>query len=103
MAAADVLDERVPGGDYSCAAELFEPAHRSQSGFQPSVIGFDRVVSVLLGDMADGGHQLIEHPRVGGRAISADLDPARPVIKGTGEESASGGQIPSWGVYDVND
>jgi len=36
MAAADVLDEGVPGSDYSCAAELFEPAHRSQSGFQPT-------------------------------------------------------------------
>ena len=47
MAAADVLDERVPGGDDLYAAELFEPAHRSQSRFQPSVIGFDRVVSVF--------------------------------------------------------
>jgi len=45
MAAADVLDECVPGGNYSCAAKLFEPAHRSQSGFQLSVIGFDRVVN----------------------------------------------------------
>src|SRR6185312_11305647 len=103
MAAADVLDERVPGGDNLYAAELFEPAHRSQSGFQPSVIGFDRVVSVLLGDMTGGRRQLIEHPRVGGRAISGDLDRGRPVIKGTGEESASGGQIPLLGDHDVND
>jgi hypothetical protein len=103
MAAADVLDERVSGGDYLYAAELFEPAHRLQSGLQPSVIGFNRVVSVLLGDMTGGGHQLIEHPRVGGRAISGDLDRGRPVIKGTGEESASGGQIPLLGDHDVND
>jgi hypothetical protein len=103
MAAADVLDERVPGGDYLYAAELFEPAHRPQSGFQPSVIGFDRVVSVLLGDMTGGRHQLIEHPRVGGRAISGDLDRGRPVIKGTGEESASGGQIPLLGDHHVDD
>jgi hypothetical protein len=26
MSAADVLDEGVPGSDYSCAVELFEPA-----------------------------------------------------------------------------
>jgi hypothetical protein len=26
---------RVPGADYSCAAELFETAHRSQSGPRP--------------------------------------------------------------------
>jgi hypothetical protein len=93
----------VPGGDYLCAAKLFEPAHRPQSGLQPSVIGFDQVVSVLLGDMTGGGHQLIEHPRVGGRAISADLDRGQPVIKGTGEELTSGGQIPLLGDYDVDD
>jgi hypothetical protein len=34
---------RVPGADYSCAAELFETAHRSQSGPQPSVIGSIRL------------------------------------------------------------
>jgi hypothetical protein len=90
MAAADVLDECVPGGDYSCAAELFEPAHRSQSGLQPSVIGFDRVVSVLLGGMTGGRHQLIEPPRVGSGTISGDLDRGRRVIKGAGEESTGG-------------
>ena len=103
MATADVLDKRVPGGDDLYAAELFEPAHRSQSGLQPSVIGFDRVVCVLLGDMTGRRRQLIEHPRVGGRAISGDLDRGRPVVKGAGEESASGGQIPLLGDHDVND
>jgi hypothetical protein len=103
MAAADILHERVPGGDYLCTAELFEPAHRSQSGLQPSMICFDRVVSVLLGDMTGGGHQLIKHPRVGGRAISADLDRGQPVTKGAGEESTSGGQIPLLGDHDVDD
>jgi hypothetical protein len=42
--AAEVLDERVSGADDSRAAELFEATHRSQSGLQPSVIGFDRIV-----------------------------------------------------------
>jgi hypothetical protein len=32
VSAAEVLDERVPGSDHSRAAELFEAAHRSQSG-----------------------------------------------------------------------
>src|SRR5207248_9844742 len=93
VAAADVLDEGVPGGDYSCAAELFEPAHRSQSGLQPSVIGFDRVVSVLLGDMAGGRHQLVEYPRIGGRVISGHLNRGRPVFQGTGEESPGGQRV----------
>jgi hypothetical protein len=64
MAAADVLDEGVPGGDYSCAAELFEPAHCPQSGLQPSVISFDRVVSVGLGQaLLHGGQVDIVHQR----------------------------------------
>ena len=33
MTAAYVLDEAAPGGDYSCAAELFEAAHGSQARF----------------------------------------------------------------------
>ena len=82
VAAADVLDEGVPGGDDSCAAQLFEPAHGSQSGLQPSVIGFDRIVSVLFGDMAGGGHQLVEHSRVGGRVISGDLKSATARVPG---------------------
>jgi hypothetical protein len=102
MFAADVLDEGVSGGDDSCAAELCEPAHGSQSGFQPSVIGFDRVVSVLLGDMA-GGHQLVEHPWAGGRVISGDLGRGLPVFQGTGEESPGGRQVPFLGDQHVDD
>ena len=94
VAAADVLDEGVSGGDDSYAAELFEPAHRSQSGFQPSVIGFDRVISVLLGDMTGGGYQLVEHPRVGSRVISDDLHRGRPVVQGAREKSPGGRQVP---------
>src|SRR5437868_6409830 len=94
MAAADVLDERMPGTNDSCAAELFEPAHRPQSRLQASVIGFDRIVSVLLGDMTGRRHQLIKHPRVGGRAVSSDLGRGRPVLEGAGEESSRGRQVP---------
>jgi hypothetical protein len=72
VAAVDVLDEGVSGGYYSRAAELFESAHRSQSGLQPSVIGFDRVISVLLSDMVGGRQQLVEYPRVGGYTLSKD-------------------------------
>lgn len=71
VAAADVLDERVPCADHSSAAGLCEAAHRSQAGLQPSVIGFDRVVRLSLGHLAGSGHQLIEHPQVGGAGTSA--------------------------------
>ena len=55
VAAAEVLDERVSSTDHSGRAEPFEAAHRPQSGLEPSMIGFDRIIPVLLGDMARGG------------------------------------------------
>ena len=94
---------KASDGDDSCAPELFEPAHRSQSGLQPSVIGFDRIISVLLGDMASGGHQLVEYPRVGGRVISGDINRGRPVFQGAGEESPGGRQIPLLGDQHIED
>jgi hypothetical protein len=44
--------------------------------------------------MTGARHQLIEHPRVGSRAVSGDLDRERPMLKGTGEEAPGGRQIP---------
>jgi hypothetical protein len=48
VSAAEVLNERVTGRDGARGAQPLESAHRSQSGFQASVIGFDDVVRVLL-------------------------------------------------------
>ncbi|OHV41053.1 hypothetical protein BCD49_38980 [Pseudofrankia sp. EUN1h] len=58
VAAADVLDEGVPGSDDLGAAEAFEPAHRPQPGFQPAVISFDLVVRIPDVDMGRGGQLL---------------------------------------------
>jgi hypothetical protein len=44
--------------------------------------------------MARHGQQLIDHSRVGGRLMSADLAWAWAVPQGTGEEPASGRQVP---------
>src|ERR671917_2332289 len=103
VAAADVLDERVPSTDHLRAAELFKAAHRSQAELQPSVIGFDRIVRILLGHMAGGGCQLIEHAGVGGRAIGGDFSRGRPVLEGAGKESAGGSPIPLLGDQNVDD
>jgi hypothetical protein len=94
VVAADGLDERVPCTHHSRTAELCETAHRPQPGRQPSVIGFDGVVHIVLGDMAGGGHQLIDHPQVGGRAVGGDLGRGRSVLECAGEESAGARQIP---------
>jgi hypothetical protein len=45
VAAAQILDERMPGGHDPRGPEAFQAAHRPQPGLQPSVIGFDRVVA----------------------------------------------------------
>jgi hypothetical protein len=55
VAAAQVLDEGVPGADHSGRAELFEAAHRSQSGLESAMVSFDEIIDVLLCDVAGGG------------------------------------------------
>jgi hypothetical protein len=47
VAAAQILDERVPGGDDPCGPAAFQAARRPQPGLQPSMIGLDRVIRVL--------------------------------------------------------
>jgi hypothetical protein len=51
VAAAEVLHEGMSSGDHGGGPELFESAHRPQPDLQPSVMGFHRVVAVLLGDV----------------------------------------------------
>ncbi len=64
VSAAEVLDERVSGANHSGGAEPCQAAHRPPPRLQPSMIGFDRVVGVLLDNMAGGGHQFIDNARV---------------------------------------
>ena len=73
MAAAEVLDERVPGADYLCTAELFEAEHRPESGLQAAVVGFDGVVGVGLGVVPGARGQLVEDGRVD-RCLVGDDD-----------------------------
>ena len=86
VAATDVLDERVPSTDHVGRAELRQTPHGSQPRLESSVIGLDRITSVLLNDVTRGRQQLIEYPRVGGRPVGAHLSRARTVLEGTGEE-----------------
>jgi hypothetical protein len=52
VTAAEILDECVPGTDHSYRTEPFQATHRPQSGFEPSMIGLDGVIGVLLHDVA---------------------------------------------------
>jgi hypothetical protein len=40
VAAAQVLNERMPSANHSGRAEPFEPTHWSQPGLEPAMIGF---------------------------------------------------------------
>ena len=51
VAAAQVLDERVPGADDPRGPAALQSAHRPQPRFQPSVIYLDPVVRVPLDGM----------------------------------------------------
>jgi hypothetical protein len=97
VAASQVLDEAVSGADHAGAAEPFEAAHRPQSGLEPSMIGFDRIVGILLGDVARGGCQLIERAGVGRCAVGGHVAGVWAMFEGAGDEPAGGRQIPLLG------
>ena len=73
VAAADVLDEGVSSTDHAGRAEPFEATHRPESALEPTMIGLDRIIPVLLHDVARGRQQLIEYPRVGRCPVGAHL------------------------------
>lgn len=54
VAASEVLDEGVPSTDHPGQTKLFQPTHRPQPGFEPTVIGFDWIIGVLLGEVTRG-------------------------------------------------
>jgi hypothetical protein len=103
VSAAQVLDERMSATDSLGGADAFQAAHRSRSGLQPAVIGFDRVVGVLLHDVPRLGHELVEHPRVRRGPVGGHLGrPSRPA-QGPGKELAGCRQIPLRRGQDIDD
>jgi hypothetical protein len=69
----------MPATDNLGGADAFQAAHRSGSGLQPPVIGFNRVVGVLLHDVPRLGHELVEHTGYAG---------ARLVVTSVGRRAA---------------
>ena len=104
VAATEVLHKGMPGADYPCRAQSFEPAHRSQPGLRPAMIRLDRIVGILLHDVArGGGHQFLDCARVGQRPVGAHLSRAGAVLEGAGEEPAGGRKVLLLGHQDVDD
>jgi hypothetical protein len=78
VASADVLHERVPGGQDPCRPVPVQPADRPQPAFQPPEISLHAIVGVPLSGMQRRGDQLIEDPQVSRRPVGGDLGRAVP-------------------------
>jgi hypothetical protein len=73
LTAAQILYESVTGRDHSQGRDGLEAAHRSQSRFEPSVIGFDAVVRVLLEHVPSAGGDVLDDAWVDRRPVGRDL------------------------------
>jgi hypothetical protein len=92
-AAAQVLDERVTGGEDPRSPVALQSAYRPEPGFEPSVVCFDRVVRVLLDCVQGRGDQLVEHSGVGGGTVTGDLGRDRAGPHGPGEKAPDGRRV----------
>jgi hypothetical protein len=103
VAAAQILNERVPSGEDPRGPVALQAAHRPEPCFQPSVIGFDRVVRVALDGMQRRGDELIQDSRIGRGAVGGDLGRDRARAQRPGEEPPGGRQVTPDGEQHVDD
>jgi hypothetical protein len=59
----------MTGGESCRRTEAFESAHRPKPSLQPTMIGFDPVVAILLGHVHRGWDQFVEDPPVRGGLV----------------------------------
>jgi len=71
--AAKILGECVHCADHSRPAQCFQAAHWSQLSLPSAAISRDRIIGVMLDEMADGRQKLMEHSRVGCGIPKIDL------------------------------
>jgi len=67
------------------------------------MVGFDSVVTVLLGHVRGCRDQVGQHPQVGAGLVGGHLDRHRPVEEGAGEEAVGGGGVPLFRQQHVDD
>ncbi len=103
VATAQILHERVAGGEDPRRPVPFQAPHRPEPGFQPPVIGLDWVVRVLLHGMQRRGDQIVEDPRVNGCAVGGDLGRDGAGAQRSAEEVPRGRQVALRGHQCVDD
>ncbi len=88
---AQVLDEGVAGDDHPGGTVSLQSSHGSKPGFEPSMVGLERVVCMDLGVMERGREQLVEDPGVDPVPVGGDLHGCGPSsIERPREEPAGG-------------
>jgi hypothetical protein len=103
VASTQVLHERVPGCHGPGGAVPLETAHRSESGFESTMIGFDRVVRVPLDAVQRVRDQLVQDTWVGWGAVGRHLHRDGSGAQRAGQEHPGGGQITPGVEQDVDD
>jgi len=93
VAAAEVLDERVPGGQDPRGPVAFQAAHRPQPRLQPAMVGLDGVVRVALDGMQRRRNQLARDPLIGRGLVGGDLGRDGAAAQRPGEEPPGRGQV----------
>jgi len=103
VSAAKVLHDRVPGRNRRCRGEAFQSAHRPKSGLQPAVIGFHRVVGILLEHVTRARDVLIDDARVDRCSIGRHLDRSGTQPQRAGEERSRRAAVSPFRDQDVDD
>lgn len=85
VSAAKVLDEGVPGDHDLRGPISLQSAHRSEPALELTVVGFDRVVRVLLDVVPRRAQQLIEYGWVDRSGVGNHLAGGSPSGPGAPE------------------
>ena len=97
MAAAQILHQGVAGDHHLRGPISLMSPHRSQPAFELTVIGFYRIIRVLLDVMPRRRQQLIDHGGIDRRGVSDHLvrNDLQHLQRRPGEEPTSSRGVPS--------
>jgi len=88
VAAAEVLHDAWPAAIRAADRSCLSPRIGRSRARQPTVISFDAIVGVLLGDVRGRRDEFGQHPQVRAGLVRRHLDRRRPIAQRVGEEPA---------------